>query len=184
VIINPRGFRNYVRNDVFFQAIPLVLKEYPETMFVCMGMYANPVAERWVKLLAIEDNVRLLPVVPRDQMADLFRLAQVTVSASLHDGTPNTLLEAMACGCFPVAGKIESVQEWITDGVNGLLCDPTNPNSLARGMLRALQDKPLRTTATERNLQLISERAEYDKVMIRAERFYLDVIDGASSRLN
>jgi len=29
VIFNPRGFRAYVRNDTFFRAIPLVLKEIP-----------------------------------------------------------------------------------------------------------------------------------------------------------
>ena len=29
IVINPRGFRAYVRNDVFFKAIPLVLKEIP-----------------------------------------------------------------------------------------------------------------------------------------------------------
>lgn len=44
-------------------------------------------------------------------MAYLFRLADVTVSLSEDDGTPNTLLEAVACGCFPIAGDIESVRE-------------------------------------------------------------------------
>ncbi len=40
------------------------------------------------------------------QMADWFRRCRVVVSPSTHDGTPNTLLEGMACGCFPIAGDI------------------------------------------------------------------------------
>ncbi len=34
VIINPRGFRPYVRNDVFFKAIPLVLEKQPDAKFI------------------------------------------------------------------------------------------------------------------------------------------------------
>ena len=133
-------------------------------------------AERWVRRLAIQDNVRLLPPVSRERMADLFRLARVAVSPSLHDGTPNTLLEAMACGCFPVAGDIESVREWITDEANGLLCDPSNPDSLARAIIRALGDEPMRNDARQYNFQLIAERAEYNKSMRQAEEFCMEVV--------
>ena len=133
-------------------------------------------AEKWVKQFGIAANVRLLPQVARDEMAELFRLAQVAVSPSLHDGTPNTLLEAMACGCLPVAGRIESVGEWIDDGVNGLLCDATSVESLAGAMIRALDDEPLRQAARERNRQLIAERAEYNYVMQQAEAFYKEII--------
>ena len=175
VVINPRGFRTYVRNDIFFQAIPLVLKQRPEAVFVCTGMRANPVAEKWASEFGIKDNVRLLPVVSHDEMADLFRAAEVTVSPSQHDGTPNTLLEAMACGCFPVAGNIESVREWITDGENGLLCDPTDKESIARAILRAFEDHALRDKARDYNLSLVTEKAEYNSVMTKAEEFYHQV---------
>lgn len=175
VIINPRGFRPYVRNDIFFQAIPFVLREFPEAVFICTGMQGSPVAERWVRRLGIEQSVRLLPSVQRREMADLFRLACVTVSPSVHDGTPNTLLEAMACGCFPVAGGIESVREWIIDGVNGLFCDPTDAGSLGRALIRAVGDAHLREAAGQHNACLIAERADYDKVMKQAEGLYLEV---------
>lgn len=176
VLINARGFRDYVRNDIFFAAIPLVLKKYPKAVFLCVAMQGSAVAEKWVKQFGIAENVRLLPAVARDEMADLFRLAQVAVSPSLHDGTPNTLLEAMACGCLPVAGRIESVCEWIDDGANGLLCDATNVESLAAAMVRALADEPLRQAARCRNAQLIAERAEYNSVMRRAEAFYAEAL--------
>ncbi|HVG21722.1 MAG TPA: glycosyltransferase family 4 protein, partial [Blastocatellia bacterium] len=176
VVINPRGFRGYVRNDVFFRSVPLVLREHPEAIFISVGMQANPVAERWVSRLSIERSVRLLPSVPHNQMADLYRLARVAVSPSLHDGTPNTLLESMACGCLPVAFDIESVREWITDEVNGLLCAANNESSLAEAVSRALGDARLREGARARNLQLIAGRAEYSNVMRQAESFYLEVI--------
>lgn len=175
IVINPRGPRPNVRTDVFFKAIPIVLRQYPKAMFLCSALKGNAQAERWARRLAIQNSVRLLPSVPRERMSDFFRLALVTVSPSLHDGTPNTLLEAMACGCFPVAGDIESLREWITDGTNGLLCDAKDPESLARAVVRALGDDRMRSRAREHNLTLIAERAEYGMVMQKAEAFYAKI---------
>jgi glycosyltransferase involved in cell wall biosynthesis len=105
-------------------------------------------------------------------MAGLFRQAQITVSVTTHDGTPNTLLEAMACGSFPIVGDIEALREWITGGENGLLVDPGNPRDLADAILMVISRPDLRRQARDRNLQLVRERAEYGKVMQEAEEFY------------
>jgi glycosyltransferase involved in cell wall biosynthesis len=176
VIINPRGMRMYVRNDTFFQAIPLVLREQPKAFFICPGMLGEPFAEKMVRDLDLRAHVRLLPTVNRETLAEMFRAAEISVSPSIHDGTPNTLLEAMASGCFPVSGDIESVREWIDDGVNGLLFDPASVESMAAAMLRSLGDSDLRSQAAGQNIRLISERAEYNNIMVKAEAFYRDVV--------
>lgn len=160
VIINPRNFRPHsVRTNELFQAIPKVLSEFGSAFIVCVGMAGNPVAESWVQRAGIGDSVRLLPKVSRAEMADLFRIAAVSVSPSEHDGTPNTLLEAMACGCFPVAGDIESIREWVQSGSNGLLCDPTQPESIASSLLTALRSPELRSAAAAKNARIINDRA-------------------------
>ena len=51
----------------------------------------------------------------------------MTVSPSTHDGTPNTLLEGMACGSFPIVGDLESLREWIEPGLTGSWWIPTTP---------------------------------------------------------
>jgi glycosyltransferase involved in cell wall biosynthesis len=135
-------------------------------------MEAEPQARRWLDELGIAGSVALLPRQTRLQMAELFRQNGVAVSPSTHDGTPNTLLEAMACGCFPVAGDLESIREWITPGVNGLLFDPGDPCSLADAVLLALEQPNLRQQAQQQNARLISQRAEHGKVMAEAEVFY------------
>lgn len=176
VVINPRGLRSYVQNDTFFQAIPIVLAQRPDTRFLCPAMQGQPEAERWVQKLDVGKAVDLLPLQARDQMATLYRQAQVVVSPSTHDGTPNTLLEAMACGCIPVAGDIDSLREWITPGVNGLLVDPTDPTALADGILEALGKGEFETRARKYNQELIRERATYGTVMLKATAFYIDLM--------
>ena len=176
VVINPRGLRAYVRNDTFFKAVPLVLEKTPQVRFVCPTMAGAPEAERWVNEFGISHAVMLLPQQTRDEMAALFRQAQVVVSPSTHDGTPNTLLEALACGCFPVVGDIEPLREWITQGKNGFLVDPTDPQALADAMITALQKTELRAQAQKFNNRLIIERAEYQHSMEQAEDFYQSLI--------
>jgi len=172
VVINPRGFRAYVRNDTFFRAIPLVLKYRPDTHFVCATMAGEHEALDWVAKLGIEKSVELLPPRSHTQMAELFRSAQVLVSPSIHDGTPNSLLEGMACGCFPVAGDLDSIREWITPGKNGLLVDASEPAALAGAILRGLNEPALRKQAAAENAAIIAERAEYTRNMARVLGFY------------
>jgi len=176
-VINPRGFRAYIRNDAFFRAIPLVLSQRPSTQFICPAMEEENQAIDWIENLNIEGNVRLLPHQTPAQMAELFRMSKVAVSPSTHDGTPNTLLEAMACGCLPIAGDIQSLREWITPGVNGLLVDPGEPQAIAEAILIGLQNSELRSRARDINQRLVAERAEYQHVMASAEDFYYRVIE-------
>lgn len=172
VVINPRGFRAYVRNDVFFKSIPLVLKKIPGARFLCASMAGDSRALQWIEKLAIGHAVELLAPLPHPQMAEVYRRAAVLVSPSLHDGTPNTLLEGMACGCTPVAGGLESIGEWIVDGENGLLTDATDPHRLAGSIVKALKSKDLRKQAAGLNAKLIEERAEYQVCMKKADIFY------------
>lgn len=176
VIINPRGFRTYIRNDTFFKSIPLVLEKYPQARFICPTMDAYPEAHRFVEQLGIGDSVELQPMMAQQELAEQLRRAHIAVSPSTHDGTPNSLLEAVACGCFPIAGNIESLREWITDRENGLLIDPADPAALAGAIINAIEDDALRKQAREKNTRMIAEDAAYDKVMPQAEDFYRQVV--------
>lgn len=179
VVINPRGFRpGSVRNDTFFKAIPDVLRDIPEAVFVCPGMTGQPDALRWVKRLGIDPSVHLLPFLPQEDLWRLFKRAMVSVSISQHDGTPNSLLEAMALGCFPVVGEIESTREWIIDGVNGYLVDPGHAPAVAQMIVRAMKNPPLRAKAQEKNSRIILERADSKTINPRVRTFYEQVLAG------
>lgn len=175
-LIYPRGFRAYVRLDTFFRSLPAVRAAFPDARALCPAMAGDPLAESWVRRLGLQDMVVLLPRLDPQQMAVAFRRAAVAASPSQHDGTPNTLLEAMACGCVPVAGDLDSVREWIDDGLNGVLIDPRDPQALAAAVCRLLGDPGLRARAAALNLRLIETRARRDHVMARAEAFYREVI--------
>ncbi len=178
LVVNPRGSRpGSLRNDVFFRAIPRVLEKVPSAYFVCPPLAGDAEAAGWVSRLGIAARTRLWPRLTQPQLWALFSKTQVYVSPSVHDGTPNSLLEAMACGCFPVVGEVESLREWVTPGVNGLFADATDPQALAEALVTALSDPKLRLGASKENARLIAGRADYRHCMAQAKAFYREMLE-------
>lgn len=59
----------------------------------------------------------------QDEMVIFYNDIDVICVASLAESGPLTLLEAMACGCFPISTNVGVAGELITNGKNGLLVD-------------------------------------------------------------
>jgi glycosyltransferase involved in cell wall biosynthesis len=172
-VVNPRGLRpGSVHLDVFFAAIPKVLAQRPDTVFVCPSLGGVAQAKAWVNEYNIDSQTFLLPRINQSELWGLYQQSKVFVSPSSHDGTPNTFLEAIACGCFPVVGRIESLAEWVDSGVNGLLIDPEDPDALAAAILQALDSPKLRENAAARNREIINTRAEQHATRPLIDMFY------------
>ncbi|MEN6436337.1 MAG: glycosyltransferase [Anaerolineaceae bacterium] len=172
-VINPRGLRpGYINTCEFFQAAQLVLLKDPNVTFLCPAMEGQEEALQYAHQYHVEKNVLLLPYLTQSELWQLFRVCQVSVSISTHDGTPNTLLEAMSCGCFPIAGDLESLREWITPGVNGFLVDSYKPDDIARAILTALEAKDLREKAKAINAQRIFQNASRVSTREKLKTFF------------
>jgi glycosyltransferase involved in cell wall biosynthesis len=172
VLVNPRGFRAYVRNDTFFQSIPHMLLKEPGTVILCPAMAGVSEAEAWVSKLGLQRSVHLLPRLEPQELAAIYQRSWIMISPSEHDGTPNTFLESIACGCYPVVSDLESLREWITDGENGTLTSAGDPRVLAIDVVQAIRNPGLRERAMVVNLELIETRAARTTSATRAEAFY------------
>jgi hypothetical protein len=172
VILNPRGIRGYSYTIEFLRAMETLLAERPYIHVVCTGMQGHrPIQDR-VARMSMRDRVHLLPDMRHSEMPDVYRLSDVVVSLTSHDGTPNSLLEAMASGCLPVVGRVESLLEWIDHGSNGLVVDPTDVSAVVRTIQRAVSDDHLRERAARTNASLVHRRADLETCMQKASAFY------------
>ena len=172
-VVNPRGFRpGSVHQEVFFKAIPYILERFPDVEFFCPALQGQKKAMQWVRESGLDEAVTLLPYLPQNELWELYRTSDIYVSLSSHDGTPNTFLEAIACGCYPIVGDIASLREWVQDEENGRLIDPRDVQQVAETIIDKMQDNPGRDQAARRNWQILQDKADRSAVQKKMLTFY------------
>jgi L-malate glycosyltransferase len=128
-----------------------------------------------VESLGLEDTVAVVGELPRERLREVLREAHVYVSASTSDGTSSSLLEAMACGLFPVVTSIPANQDWVADGETGILFAAGDASSLAGALAQALADERLREGAREANRTRIVQDGNLEANMRRMEHLLTEV---------
>lgn len=105
----------------------------------------------------LADCVQLIGYV--ENPLKYFSRADIFVLSSHVEGLPNVLVEAMMCGCTPVATDCPTgPREVLDDGRYGYLVKPGDPNSIAEGILKAL-NKPIPTDMLEKAVRPFHEEA-------------------------
>lgn len=96
------------------------------------------------------------------KLLELMGKAAISIGNSISDGIPNTLLEAVVMGAFPIQTNPGGVtQEIISDGVNGLLIsDAEDIAAIAAVIQRALDNPELFAKAAGINAQIARERLD------------------------
>lgn len=93
---------------------------------------------RWLSRIPVS-HTYVGTVKGNDILSRLYSAADVTVSASYYETFGQTLIEALACGCIPVAFGNSGQRDIITHRQNGFLADYQSPQSLADGIAWALE---------------------------------------------
>lgn len=89
---------------------------------------------------SLQGLVRLEDALPRKELAELLRSADLFVLPSLSAERPKALLQAMASGLPVIASRVHGISELVHDGENGLLVPPGNPVALAAAIGELLRD--------------------------------------------
>lgn len=93
--------------------------------------------------LGVSDKVRFLPPQTGEDLAALYRAADLVAVPSHNESFGLVAVEAQACGTPVVAAAVGGLVTAVTDGVSGLLVDGHEPRDWARA-LGALLDDPQR----------------------------------------
>jgi len=85
-------------------------------------------------------SVHYAGVVPRTEIPSLVSHASAVVLPSIMEAHPMAWIEAMSCGAAVIASDRGPGPEVIQNGVDGLLCDPTDPVAIAVAVRKVLGD--------------------------------------------
>jgi glycosyltransferase involved in cell wall biosynthesis len=147
------------RIDLLVQALAWVKRQEPTAKLLLVGDDSSSPAYRQV-VAAAKSQANQLGIAedviwtgPVDDILPYLRLADVYVTASLHEGFGVPLIEAMACG-VPVVASRAGAMPWVLDEA-GLLFEPGNADELAEQVLQVLRGGELRQTLIGRGLQRV-----------------------------
>lgn len=128
--------------DDLIRAVALLTRAGHEVRLVILGEgEARRILEALIADLGIADRIRLPGRVANP--LKYFARSDIFVLSSHVEGLPNVLVEAMLCGCTPVATDCPTgPREVLQDGRYGYLVRVGDPESLAQGILHAL-DRPI-----------------------------------------
>jgi len=162
LIVNARGCREYVRNDILLKALSFLAADLdPSVRIVFVDAAQDRVLCRSVENHPLASRIVVTGKYLPSEMFSLFGRTEIYVSITAHDGTPNSLLESMAAGAIPVCGDLPSIREWISHESNGFLAAFDGAAEVADCLRAALKLSAAdRNTIRTKNARIIAARAE------------------------
>jgi glycosyltransferase involved in cell wall biosynthesis len=110
--------------------------------------------------------------VAHSDMPELLFDHDIFVAMPHSDTTSVSLLEAMACGLFPIVTDIPANHEWLRNGENGILVPVGDSHALASAVVSSWNNPSLRQRAREENLSLIRARGQWAQSMRPVEDLF------------
>ena len=129
--------------------------------------------ERLTVERGLTKQVRFLGWVDRDKIVDIYRRADLYVTATTWEGMPNSVLEGMACGLPVVATRASGLKELVREGGNGYLID-VNDTATFTDRLAELINNPYERQRMGKESRKIAER-EFDWVHIAKQ--YVEIYE-------
>jgi len=126
---------------VLLEAIPEVVKEFPEALFVFAGSVEGmgPAIRESIQRKGLENFVRVLGF--REDVVDITAALDVSVLPSLGtDSSPAVVKEALYLGKPVVASRLAGLPEILEDGA-GILVSPGDADDLARAIVTLLRER-------------------------------------------
>jgi len=186
LLIMTRNFKTpFSNNEALVYAMPQSVKAFPDTLLIMVGNTRSPgylQIRTLVEKLGMVEHVRQIHWLGYDDFVTHLAASDIMVSVGLSDGCPVSMLEGMVCGVIPAMSNDFPIQEWLTDGWNGYLFDPRDPESIAQAIIRALKNRDNFEMMRERNWDLLAEKADYHKNMKTVDELYRQVIEHDSAR--
>ena len=90
--------------------------------------------------LNIDDVISFLPPVPRNELPNWYRAADLVCVPSYSESFGLVALEAQACGTPVVATAVGGLRTAVADGISGVLVDGHDPRAWSSVLARLLQE--------------------------------------------
>ena len=178
IVFWPRGTGGYLNFETLVAASQIALKKSDDLHFIVLspnkGDYVS--IQKDLDAKGIGKHYSFLDTIQFEDMPYYYSAADTMISISSNDSLPNTMLEAMACGCPVIMGDIPQIREWVTDGKNGYLCPVKDADMLAECIQKVLENREHQNERFAReNLELVAREVDSTKMSARIKKLVREV---------
>ena len=136
------ALEGYKGHDRLLRSLTSICKELGEVVFVIVGTGDDQLRlEKLAAKLGVAESVRFAGFVGDEKLPDFYSMADVFAMPSTGEGYGIVFLEAMACGTPVLAGNKDGSVDALDDGRLGVLVDPTDNDSITRGLILQLKQE-------------------------------------------
>ena len=158
-LLGDKGVREYA------DAARRVKSRHPEVRFQVVGWIdSNPDAIAQAELDAWVADGTLEFLGKLDDVRPAIAASTVYVLPSYREGTPRTVLEAMAMGRPIITTDAPGCRETVIDGDNGFLVPVQSVDALVEAMLKFIEDPALAPRMGRRSRQIAEDKYDVHKV--------------------
>lgn len=147
---------------VLFEAFRVLLDKFSDAILLMVGDYHREqdriAFTQQIEELGLEDRLFITGEVPHTQVLAWLKEMDIFAYPSLYEGSPNALLEAMACGLPVVGSQVDGLSDLITDGENGLLISAGCVDKLSETLILLTKDQGLREQLGTSAQQMIEQQ--------------------------
>lgn len=155
----------------FIKGAETILKIYPNTWFAMVG--DGPlmgVVKKMVQQKGLSDKVWLLGHVP--EAYRLIAASDVVTLTSRWEGTPYSIIEAMAWHKPVVVTAVNGCKELVLDGKTGFVVERGNIDQWTKCLGSLLESKKLRETMGEQGYLRVKDIYSIDAMVDKIEKYY------------
>ncbi|HIL33788.1 MAG TPA: glycosyltransferase family 1 protein [Nitrospiria bacterium] len=155
----------------FVGAGDLLTKRYKNLLFLVVGWIdsENPAAVTKTFIDEARRNLSIRFLGGREDIKEILGVTDIYVLPSYREGTPRTVLEAMAMGKPIITTDAPGCRQTVEDGVNGLLIPVKDSRSLCSTMEKLIIDKELRErmgkAGREKVIREFSDEVVIDQIL-------------------
>jgi len=128
------------------------------------------VIRKKIHSMGLEDKIILLGF--QDNTTELLKRSSIYVFTSLSEGTPNTILEAMASGLPVISSNVGGIPQIIADGVNGFLFDLNDQYKFEKTIKNLLMNERLRKSVGKNAMIYVKKNHDPNKISSILESIY------------
>ncbi len=130
--------------------------------------------EKFVREKQVEKYVHFLGW--RQDLENIYSSLDLLMLTSLNEGTPFTIIEAMAAGVPVVSTNVGGVSDVIENGETGFICNIDDDNEMAEKIKKILLNDRLKTRYTTKAKLFVKEKYSAKRMVNDMIKFYDELI--------